>query len=54
MSVFGYDTAELEKGKALLATANARYDENRQDLGIPVFAGLPTDAKLAELEISQG
>jgi hypothetical protein len=31
MSDFGYDSAELEKGKALLATANARYDENKQE-----------------------
>lgn len=31
MSDFGYDPTELEKGKALLATANARYDENKQE-----------------------
>lgn len=31
MGEFGYDQTELDKGKALLATANARYNENKQE-----------------------
>lgn len=31
MGELGYDQPELDIGKALLATANARYDENKQE-----------------------